>query len=258
MNIMDSRARQLAIADVIRRDGQAQVRSLAHALACSEMTIRRDLEALEAVGVLRRVHGGAVRAVLGAQETPFELRAVQNVQAKQAIAGVVADLLADGETVVLDGGTTAVRIAEAICDRQLTVMPLAVRPMIELLDRDRIRLMVPGGEVRIGEQSFSGSLAEAAFDRLRFDTCVLSGCGVDPRQGVTAHLLSEAAVKRAAVAAAQRLIVAADASKLGTVTFGHVCPVSDIDILVTDATASTQLVMDLREAGVDVRVAASY
>lgn len=255
MNTVESRARQLAIADLVRRDGRAQVRPLAQALACSEMTIRRDLEALEAAGVLRRVHGGAVRLVLGAQETPFELRALQNVRAKEAIAAVVAGLLADGETVVLDGGTTAVRIAAAIRDRHLTVMPLAVRPMIELLDRDGITLLVPGGEVRAGEQSFNGSLAEAAFDRLRFDTCVLSGCGIDPRQGVTEHMLGEAAVKRAAVRAAQRVIVAADASKLGTVTFGHVCPVSDIDTLVTDANASAKVVTDLREVGVDVRIA---
>jgi DeoR/GlpR family transcriptional regulator of sugar metabolism len=255
MNTVNGRERQLAIAELVGRDGRVQVRPLAQWLACSEMTVRRDLEALEATGVLRRVHGGAVRLILGAEETPFELRALQRVAAKQAIATVVARLLADGETVVLDGGTTALEIARAIRDRQLTVMPLAVRTLAGLLDRDGIRLLVPGGEVRAGEQSFVGSLAEAAFEQLRFDTCVLSSCGIDSRQGVTENLLSEAAVKRTAANAAQRVIVAVDASKLGTVAFGHICAVTDVDIVVTDSEASAHVVQELRDADVDVRIA---
>jgi DeoR/GlpR family transcriptional regulator of sugar metabolism len=255
MNSVDGRERQLFIAESVRRDGRVQVRSLARSFACSEMTVRRDLEILEAAGVLRRVHGGAVGLFLGAEETPFELRALQRTEAKRAIAAATAGLLADGETVVLDAGTTAVEIARAIRDRRLTVMPLAVRPLTELLDRDHIRLLIPGGELRPGEQSFIGKLAETAFEHLRFDTCVLSSCGVDSRQGVTDHLLSEAAVKRTAARAAQRIILAVDASKLGKVAFGHICDLEVIDIVVTDSAASEQAIQELGDAGVDVRIA---
>jgi DeoR/GlpR family transcriptional regulator of sugar metabolism len=252
---MDSRQRQLAIAESVQREGQVRVQSLAKTLGCSEMTVRRDLEALEATHLLRRVHGGAVRLFLGAEETPFEVRALQRAEAKQAIAAATADLITDGETLVLDGGTTAVQIARAVRARRLTVMPLALRPLTELLGQDQIRLLVPGGELRPGEQSFTGNLAEAAFDHLRFDTCVLSACAVDVRQGVTENLLSEAAVKRAAARVAQRIILAVDSSKLATVAFGHVCAITDVDIVVTDSEASGQVIQELRDADVDVRIA---
>ncbi|HEV2376146.1 MAG TPA: DeoR/GlpR family DNA-binding transcription regulator [Streptosporangiaceae bacterium] len=255
MNNMDGRERQLAIAESVRRDGRVQVKALAEVFRCSEMTVRRDLEALEATGLLRRVHGGAVRLFLGAEDTPFELRALERTEAKRAVAAAVAGLLIDGETVVLDGGTTAVEIARAVRDRRLTVMPLALRPLTELLDLEQVQVLVPGGEVRPGEHSFTGSLAEAAFEHLRFDTCVLSSCGVDVRQGVTDNLLSEVAVKRAAAASAQRIILAVDSSKLGKVAFGHICPVTAIDVLVTDSSASPQAVQELRDADIDVRIA---
>jgi DeoR/GlpR family transcriptional regulator of sugar metabolism len=219
------------------------------------MTVRRDLEALEATGLLRRVHGGAVPLVLGAEETPFDLRALERADAKRAVAATVAGLLADGETVVLDSGTTAVEVARAIRDRRMTVMPLSLRPLAELLDQDKSRVLVPGGEVRPGERSFTGSLAEAAFEHLRFDTCVLTSCGVDLRQGVTDNLLSEVSVKRAAARSAQRIILAVDASKLGKVAFGHICDVTDVDVFVTDSAASPHVIQELRDADIDVRIA---
>lgn len=228
---------------------------LASELGCSEMTVRRDLEGLEREGVLRRVHGGAVRSALGAEETPYALRALQRVEAKAAIGRAAAALLVDGETVVLDGGSTALEVARAVRDRRLTVMPLAVRPAIELCDTPGVRLILPGGEVRPGELSLTGSLAEPAFAALRFDTCVLGICGIDPDAGVTTHLLAEATVKRAAVRASRRVIAVADSSKLGSVAFGHVCPLSDVDLLVTDDGADDDVVLALVRSGVDVRIA---
>lgn len=228
---------------------------LAAELGCSDMTVRRDLESLERDGVLRRVHGGAVRSALGAEETPYAVRALQQVAAKSAIGAAAAALLVDGETVVVDGGSTALEVARSLQDRRLTVMPLALRPAIELCDHPGIRLILPGGEVRPGELSFTGSLADPAFAALRFDACILGICGIDPDAGVTTHLLAEATVKRAAVTASRRVIAVADSEKLGRVAFGHVCPLAHVDVLVTDATADEEAVQALARAGVDVRIA---
>jgi DeoR/GlpR family transcriptional regulator of sugar metabolism len=241
------------IMQALRQRSPVLVGELAAALECSEMTVRSDLESLERSGGLRRVHGGAASIFLSAEETPYGLRALEAREAKATIGAAAASLLADGETVILDGGTTAMEVARALRSRRMTVMPLALRPAFELHECPGIKLLLPGGEVRPGELSLMGSLTEFSFSQLRFDTCVMGPCGIDAKAGITTHLLAETAVKRAAAKASQRVIAVADSSKLGRVAFGHICDLDDIDIVLTDSEADQQMVEELREAGVDVR-----
>jgi DeoR/GlpR family transcriptional regulator of sugar metabolism len=217
------------------------------------MTIRRDLETLERLGGLRRVHGGAVSLYLSAEEAPFNIRALENIEAKTAIAVAAVALLVEGETVILDGGSTTMEVARSMRQRRFTVMSLALRPVFELDGCPGITLLLPGGEVRTKELSLVGGLSEHALSQLRFDTFVMGVCGIDAVAGVTTHLLAEAEVKRSAVRAARRVIAVADASKIGRVAFGHVCDIADIDILVTDVSADDLTVEGLIVAGVDVR-----
>jgi DeoR/GlpR family transcriptional regulator of sugar metabolism len=253
LNIMDVQTRHQMILQALRQRSPVLVGELAAALECSEMTVRRDLESLERSGGLRRVHGGAASVFLSAEETPYGIRALESYEAKAAIGQATASLLVDGETVILDGGTTAMEVARALSGRRMTVMPLALRPVFELHESPDIKLLLPGGEVRPGELSLIGGLTEHSFSQLRFDTCVMGPCGIDVKAGVTTHLLAETAVKRAAAKASQRVIAVADSSKLGRVAFGHVCDLEDIDILLTDAGADQHKVEELRAAGVDVR-----
>jgi DeoR/GlpR family transcriptional regulator of sugar metabolism len=250
---VDVHIRHELILQSLQQHDEVQVSTLATELDCSEMTVRRDLETLERIGGLRRVHGGAVRMYLSAEEAPYGIRALENSGVKAAIGIATADLLAEGETVILDGGSTAMEVARAINDRRLTVMPLALRPVFELDGCPGIKLLLPGGEVRAGELSLIGTLTESAFAELRFDTFVMGICGIDTKAGVTTHLLAEAAVKRAATRTSRRVIAVADASKLGQVAFGHVCDLADLDVLVTDAGADDRIVDELIMAGVDVR-----
>ena len=104
-------------------------------------------------------------------------------------------------------------------------MPLALRPVFELHDAPEVRLLLPGGEVRPGELSLVGGLSRRSFSELHFDTFVLSPCGIDPKAGVTAHLMAEAEVKRAALEASRRVIAVADSTKLGVVAFDQVCQI---------------------------------
>ncbi len=144
-------------------------------------------------------------------------------------------------------------VARALGEYRMTVMPLALRPIFELHECSGINLLLPGGEVRPGELSLTGNLAELSFSQLRFDTFILGVCGIDTKAGITTHLLAEAAVKRAAAKASQRVIAVADSSKLGRVAFGHVCDLDDIDIVVTDSGAGEEIVGELRGLGIDVR-----
>jgi len=251
--VVDVHIRHQLILQSLEQHSEVQVSTLAMELDCSEMTVRRDLEALERIGGLRRVHGGAVRMYLSAEEAPYGVRALESTDRKAAIGAAAVSLLAEGETVILDGGTTVMEVARALHDRRMTVMPLALRPIFELDGCPGIKLLLPGGEVRPNELSLIGSLTECAFSELRFDTFVMGICGIDPKAGVTTHLLAEAAVKRAAARTSRRVIAVADGSKLGQVAIGHVCDLSDLDILVTDDGADQRILDELILAGVDVR-----
>jgi DeoR/GlpR family transcriptional regulator of sugar metabolism len=251
---MDVRDRRQQIVLALREREEVLVAGLADALGCSEMTVRRDLEVLEREGILRRVHGGAVRTFHTAEETPYAMRALSHVEEKARIGRLCAELVNDGETVILDGGTTAFEVARALRGRTVTLMPLALRPVFELHDSPDIRLLLPGGEVRPGELSLVGALASRSFSDLRFDTFLLSPCGLDATAGVTAHLIAEAEVKRAALGASRRIVAMADSSKLGAVAFSRVCELSDVDILVTDSAADPRLVEQFIALGVDVHV----
>jgi DeoR/GlpR family transcriptional regulator of sugar metabolism len=249
---VDGSGRRRHIVAVLAEHDEVQVASLAAALGCSEMTVRRDLEALEREGILRRVHGGAIRSQQTAEETPYAMRVFSHNEEKSRIGAACAGLLREGETVVLDGGTTVVEVARALRGQRLTVMPLALRPVFELHDSPEVRLMLPGGEVRPGELSLIGGLSRYSFSELRFDTFVLSPCGIDTKGGVTAHLMAEAEVKRSALAACRRVIAVADSSKLGLVAFDKVCELQDIDVLITDSGADPRLLEQLRGLGMDV------
>src|ERR1019366_2841271 len=177
-NTMDVHTRHQLILQSLEQHSEVQVSTLAVELDCSEMTVRRDLETLERIGGLRRVHGGAVRMYLSAEEAPYGIRSLENTEIKATIAAAAVALLAEGETVILDGGTTAMEVARALHDRRMTVMPLALRPVFELEGCPGIKLLLPGGEVRPNELSLVGSLTECAFSELRFDTSVMGICGI--------------------------------------------------------------------------------
>jgi DeoR/GlpR family transcriptional regulator of sugar metabolism len=250
---VDVHPRHQVILEALRQRSPVLVGELAVALGCSEMTVRRDLESLERIGALRRVHGGATSVFLSAEETPYDIRALEFTGAKAVIGAAAADLLADGETVILDGGTTVMEVARSLRSRQMTVMPLALRPVFELHECPGIKLLLPGGEVRSGELSLAGSLAESSFSQFRFDTYLMGPCGIDAEAGMTTHHLAESAVKRAAAKCSKRVIAVADSSKLGRVAFGHVCDLDQIDIVLTDAGADPLRVEELRAMGVDIR-----
>ncbi len=228
-----SRLRQ--ITEAVRDAGSLGVAELASLTGASEMTIRRDLEVLAAQGVLERYRGGARSLLLRGSEPPYAMRSEEAVAAKQRIARVVAGLLADGESVVLDSGTTCVEVARVLHARRLTVMPLSLHAVNALVGAPALTLLVPGGTPRPGELALTGPLTLQSVQALRFDTAVIGCCGLSAAQGLTAFDLEDAAVKRAAIASARRVIAVADASKLTRTALAFVAPASCLDAVVTDA-----------------------
>ncbi|WP_329791807.1 DeoR/GlpR family DNA-binding transcription regulator [Lentzea sp. DG1S-22] len=223
------------ISEAVRDAGSLGVAELASLTGASEMTIRRDLEVLAAQGVLERYRGGARSLLLRGEEPPFALRADENMDAKRRIAATVAGLIADGESVVLDSGTTCLEVARLLHDRRLTVMPLSLHAVNALSSSAMLTLLLPGGRPRPGELALTGPLTLASLQALRFDTAVIGCCGLSAEHGLTAFDLEDASVKRTAIASARRVIAAVDASKLTRTALAFVAPVSALDAVVTDA-----------------------
>jgi len=252
---MRAQPRQQHILDRLRSDGQVDVAELAATLETSEVTIRRDLDILAEQGTLRRIRGGAVSLMMRGEELPFAMREVESTEAKQRIAAVAAELISDGEAVVVDSGTSGLAVARALADRQLTVMPLSLHGAVALSASSSVNLLLPGGTTRFGEGSMVGPLTEASLAALRFDTVVLTCCGLSPEDGVTAHDLQDAAVKRAAIKSSRRTILVAEGAKFTRTALASVCPAGQIDVLVTDETAPAGALAQFRGAGTDVAVA---
>ncbi|MFO7249950.1 MAG: DeoR/GlpR family DNA-binding transcription regulator [Actinomycetes bacterium] len=243
-----------AIVDTLRTCDTVTVAELAARHGVSEMTIRRDLDDLARQGVVRRIRGGAMSLLLRGEEPPFAVREREAVEEKRRIAAEVAALIADGEAVLLDSGTTALEVARALRERRLTVVPLSLHAARELAGAPRIRLVLPGGEVRPGELDFIGPLAEKAIRSLRFDTAVIGCCGLSAAHGLTAHDLQEVTIKQAAIESARRVVAATDSGKFTRTAFGAVCPLDRLDVVVTDAGIPKEEHDALTAAGVAVRV----
>ncbi|HJX86305.1 MAG TPA: DeoR/GlpR family DNA-binding transcription regulator, partial [Gemmatimonadales bacterium] len=142
---MASADRLKQITEAVRESGRRSVSELAELTGASEMTIRRDLETLADQGVLERYRGGARSLLLRGEEPPFALRAQEGLEVKRRIAAEVASLIADGESVVIDSGTTCLEVAYALQHRRLTVMPLSLHAANALIGASGVTLLVPGG-----------------------------------------------------------------------------------------------------------------
>jgi DeoR/GlpR family transcriptional regulator of sugar metabolism len=248
--------RRQMVLERLQERGEVTVAELSKDAGVSEMTIRRDLEALERTGALRRVHGGAISGVSRSYEPPFALRAGRQSDTKQRIGRLAATLLSEGDTAVIDVGSTALELARALRDAsRLTIVTPSLRVSDELAENAALRVIVTGGIARPGERSLVGDLAERAFEELHTDVAFLGVGGVDVAAGLTEFNLDDTRVKRAALASARRCVVLADSSKLGKVAFARVCPLDRVDVLVTDSDADPAALAAIHEAGVEVLTA---
>jgi DeoR/GlpR family transcriptional regulator of sugar metabolism len=251
---LNTEDRYALILERLMVDGHIETATLTPMLGVSDMTIRRDLMRLEEDGALRRTRGGATRAS-GAYEPPFAVRSRLKSPAKAAIARAVVSHIRDGETVVLDGGTTGLAVAQQLVSKLATVCPLSLRAATVLADSSTLRVLVPGGMVRPGEQSFIGADAVQTINSHAFDTFIMTASGVATHAGITEWNEDDAAVKRAALASAGRCIVACDSSKFGQAAFARVAAITEVEIIITDNGVDPVMRRELEELGSRVEIA---
>jgi DeoR family fructose operon transcriptional repressor len=244
--------RHRAIAEAVTSSGVVSTEALVALLAVSAETVRRDLAVLEERGVIHRVHGGAASAhTRGAGEEPsFTVRSTAERDAKATLARAAVELLRNGQTVVIDIGTTAVEVARAIPqDFRGTVATPSLLVATELADRPGIELLVSGGRVRAGDLSCANAHAKAFFADLYADIAFLGSGGVAADVGLTDFHLDEVEVKATIIANSALSYVLADSSKLGRVSPHRVCALAALDGIITDSTVPEDLSHAIADAG---------
>ncbi len=249
---MNATQRRREIAELLAREGEATFAALAERYGTSEMTIRRDLDVLEREGLARHARGGAIFVHRRAFELPVHQRAADQAAAKAAIGAAAAAMVSPGETIILDIGTTTAAMAQALeKDLGVTVVTNSLLIANELAATPGVTTIVTGGTLRPGELALVGPRAQGSFAQYNCDTLFL-GVAAVAAVGVTEFNEDDALVKRAAIDAARRVVVLADATKLGRVTFANVAPLAEVDVLITDASPDHDVLRSARAEGVEV------
>lgn len=253
--------RHARIIDELDSAGRVSVATLSRTLDVTAETIRRDLDALEAAGALRRVHGGAVRRA-GLVELNLGEREHRNSPAKRAIAKAALDLLvhAAPASVAVDAGTTTRAFADLLADHVpaeglLDVVTHAVPIVLRLQDNRALTVHAVGGVVRPETSAAVGLPALDAFARVRCDLAFLGANGLSAGFGLSTPDEREAAVKTAIVRSSRRTVALVDSSKHGEESFVRFADLADLDVLITDRAPDAELAAALEAAGVEVVVA---
>ncbi|MFF3733863.1 DeoR/GlpR family DNA-binding transcription regulator [Streptomyces sp. NPDC002476] len=243
--------RRALILDEVRRRGGVRVNELTRRLNVSDMTVRRDLDALARRGVIEKVHGGAVPVVEASTHEPgFEAKSVLEPTAKEDIARVAATMVVPGSAVALSGGTTTYALARRLVDvPDLTVVTNSVRVADVFHSAQRAdaaggarpgaATVVLTGGVRTPSDSLVGPVADQAIASLHFDVLFLGVHGISVEAGLSTPNLAEAETNRRFVQSARRVVVVADHTKWGTVGLSSFAALDQVDTFVTDAGLST-------------------
>jgi DeoR/GlpR family transcriptional regulator of sugar metabolism len=229
--------RRKEILEELQTRGGVRLTELSEVFLVSEMTIRRDLDALERDGLIERVHGGAVLAHRGTEEPGFEKKSLREQVEKSAIADCAARLVKPGSAVALSAGTTTWVLARRLARiEQITVVTNSMNVWHELQQGGRkgATVILTGGEFRTPSDALVGPTADAAIRSLYFDFLFLGVHGLDPVAGLTTPNISEAETNRTFISRCRKLVVVADHTKWRTTALCTMGELTEVDVLVTD------------------------
>ncbi|MGF1609212.1 MAG: DeoR/GlpR family DNA-binding transcription regulator [Kiloniellales bacterium] len=247
--------RQSEILRLVRQQGSCTIGELAERLAVSDETIRRNVKPLVSEGLVLKVHGGIILPDRF-QEAPIQRRMQDHREAKERIAALVARQIRDGDSLILDTGSTTTYVAKALMEHSnLVVVTNSPQIAGTLATRNGNRVFMAGGELRAHDAAAFGAETIDFVRRFQLRTAILSMGAVHAEQGFMVYHLCEAEFSRAAIGQSERCIVAADSSKFDHSTLARVCPLDEVDLLVTEAAPPPALAHSLAAAQVEVLVA---
>ena len=240
------------------RVGSISVEGLTGQIGVSVATIRRDLNALEQQGLLRRTHGGAIALEPLLYEpfrddSSFQEQIERFAEEKRRIGLAAAALIEDGETIGLTAGTTATQVARSIRNSGITLVTNTVNVAMELSQRKDISVFVTGGVLHGGWFSLVGPAAMEAMSQIYLDILFIGVNGIEVQRGLTASHADEAAINRIMVRQAKKKIAVVDHSKFGIAATHRFAGVEDLDLIITDTDATDEIIEPFLRKGLEVR-----
>lgn len=250
-------AQRLAhIREVLQDQGAATIHQLSDRVGASFSTIRRDLELLAREGLVERTHGGAtLRRAAPIGSLAAEVPEGPALEAKIAIGCAAAEEIEDGQSVIFDSGLTVLRAARHVVEKRLhlTAVTNSIKTAAVLAQSERIRLIVVGGTLRTGTFTLVGEPGLSLLERMRADIALLNTPAV--YDGHMAHRDMEiGAMAARMMAAAQRRVLLADSWKFGRTAFYRICPLTDFELVITDAGIPSEERQRAARAGVKLKV----
>lgn len=244
--------RKNLILEKLQDEKKVVVSELSVLFGVSEETIRRDLDKLDKEGLAIKGYGGAVLNENNNLDMPFHVRKKKNMEGKQKIAGLIAELIGDGDHIIVDPSTTAVSIVKALRHKKrLTVITNSIEVLVELTDVSGWDIISSGGTLRENYLALVGPRAIESISSFNADKVILSCKGIDLNKGITDANEMFSQVKQTMLRSARQKILAVDSTKFDHIAFARICEISEIDMVVTDVRPSEAWMSFFAEKHID-------
>lgn len=234
------------IAEYVQNKSRASVQELCNLFQVSESTVRRDLKELENRSLLKRTHGGAVNFQAVGFEPTYSEKEDKYKDEKELIAKKAAELIEDGDSLIIDSGTTTQYLASELSKfKDLTVVTNSINLMQRLSAIQGINIISTGGALRTNTMALAGPMAENSLERIRVDKAFLGTNGLNIEAGLTTPNIVEASIKQKMISVADQVFIMADHTKIGCVSFAKFGEISDIDACITGSMIPTEVKSEL-------------
>jgi DeoR/GlpR family transcriptional regulator of sugar metabolism len=253
---MLAKQRREKILELLTEDGMARVVDLSKIFRVSEVTIRQDLDRLEHDNLILREHGGAYLKSLSAQVQSVSFQHKENMDLKSRIGRKAAEFIENGDTIILDSGSTVTEVAKNMLDRRdLTVITNAINVPMIIGGEPGITVFVTSGEFKAPTLSLTGQKAADFFENLHVDKLFLATAGITLKAGLTYPSLSDIPVKKAMIDAAETTYLVADSTKIGKQALASLGALALVDFLITDDGVTDEQRKDFEKHGIELIVA---
>jgi DeoR family transcriptional regulator of aga operon/DeoR family fructose operon transcriptional repressor len=249
--------RQQKIMKYVNAESRVNVDDLSRIFGVTKATVRRDLLALENRGLVYRAHGGAIKREQSSiwQMSSLQTRLRQHEEEKKRIGAYISEIIHDGQSIMIDGGSTTLEATRVLCDKKnllIVTNSLTIGEMFVKSGNNKI--IMTGGELLRETYSLIGNAAEHSLASYRCDATILGVSGLVPEEGCFAAIPQEAEIKSLMLRNSQKKIIITDSSKIGVHAFYHICGMDCIDLLVTDTNIQKNDLAVLKKAGLEVAV----
>ena len=234
----------------LKKHGIIKIEHMTRLFDISIETARRDLTYLEKKGIVKKIYGGATLLENGTKEPDTSERLSKNLEEKAAIGRKCAEFINDGDSILIEVGTTTLQVAKALkAKKNLTVITNSIHVVNELMDTD-FGLYIIGGRIRHGEGSISGAISIIELENFHINKAIISAGGITVGRGLSDYNIEEALVRKKVIDQSREVIVVADSSKFGQDVLSHICPLSDVDLIITDNKLDRDLLQEFKDVNI--------